>query len=296
MIAKHLDRKDLKALRLVNHEFYRSFSGYYLQQLVIRVGDKLCATLNKGASSAIDSTTSDVANTLSNGNRVLGDFGDQIRRFALVLELTESQLVSPTITSDDIIEVRPWGMYRWPAPSKPSEDFTLEGMAESLEKSQGLFGFLTHLRQVRELALSCDGGLGYIQSPDVQRHFRLPAIFGDGKGPFEVLHQLDFEKPYALEKIEWMIRHSNLSTAQIDLAHQLLQKKGVSLEELSGEQGVRCPLPDREREHDAIRSTFAERGCCRLRSKTLRLQPDMLTQSQKQFLLQRKYRCKVQSS
>ncbi|KAK7745199.1 hypothetical protein SLS62_009828 [Diatrype stigma] len=286
MIANKLDREDVKSLRVVNLEFYTALSGYFLKQLVIHVDSELCATLNTGASSAIDSTTSGVAKRLIDSGRLLRNFGDQIRRFGLALELTESQLVSPTVPSDEVIEVRPWGMYRWPAPTKSAEKTTLGAITDSLDNSEGLSGILAHLGQVQELGLSCEGGLGYIRGPDVTVPSRLPAVFGDGKTVSEVPRQLDFDRPYVLEKLDQMIRRSNLSQAESELAKEFLRQGGMSLEELSDEQRVRCLLPVREREKEVSRDIKPSRLCCQARFKTLRLQPDMLTQSQKLFLFE----------
>lgn len=295
LIANKLDREEIKVLRLVNREFYKKLTGYFLQQLVIHVDCDLCATLDTGARAAIASAAVDVNNPTDSG-RVLSNFGDRIQRFALALELKESQLVSPPIPVDEEIVVQPWGMYRWPADPKPEESKTgLTTMADSLENSRGLFGILAHLHQVKELGLSCEAGLGYLRGPDMTTPTRLPAIFaGANGGIWEAPQNLDVDKSYQLEKLEQTVRNANLGKPIQESINELLGREGISLHELARQCVTRCPLPERERTQYPTRS-MQGRACCTARARTLRVQPDMLNQAQKHFLLQRKYRSEWKS-
>ncbi len=292
LIAEYLDRSDVRSLRLVGREFYRNLSGYYLRQLVVQVGPDLCATLGTGTSREIGASPIDLTNRLVDNSYVFRSYGDQIRRFALALEMTEPELASPKVPDDEVICVRQWGVYRWPAEPKSSKKSHLQAAAEALEKSKGLFRILSHLEQVQELALSCEGGLGYLQGPDITTPPRRPIIFGDESRieTSEAPYQVDFETAYAYDKLEQMVRNADISTEPIhELAAKLIKREGVTLQEFGGEDRARCPLPACRRDYKRLRCSTPSRECCKKRADTLRLQPDMLTQYQKLFLSQRKY-------
>ncbi|RYP50066.1 hypothetical protein DL768_004352 [Monosporascus sp. mg162] len=286
-IAEYIDRKDVQALRLVNRECYRCLSGYYLRQLVVHVGPNLCATLDSGLPQQIDSAAVDVTNRLVDTSYVFSSFGDQIRRFALALELSEPELATPKVYSDLALYVRPWGVYRWPVEAPLSTQSTLQRITESLERSKGMFRILSHLGNVRELALSCEGGLGYLQGPDVTTPPHRPVIFGDKNGGHisEGSYMLDFDTPYSHEALASLVSNTTVPAASIPgLVNELLKREGISLEKLAGEERRRCPLPDSRPR--SIRPSIPLLDCCKERAKTLRLQPDMLTRNQKIFLSQ----------
>ena len=279
-------------MRLVNTEFYRCLSGYYLRQLVIHVGPDLCAALNTGLTTR-NARIADVAHRLVEDSNALRYFGDQVTRFALALELREYELASPKVQGDEVLEVRPWGLYRWPRGSLPSEQTPLQMVTERLENSEDLFPIIHHLKNVQELALSCEGGLGYLQGPDLSTPPRRPIIFGaeNDARAFEPPYKLDFQKPLEQEAIEQLLHDAQFPAELVPkFTEGILKEEGINLEQIYIKSRSRCPLPAGR---TAKRPTKPGESCCGSRMRTLRLQPDMLTKDQKRFLLQRKYHCRL---
>lgn len=274
-------------MRLVNWEFYKSVSGYFLRQLVVHVGPDLCTSLDAGLLPAQDSPTVDVTQRLVSD--VFRVYGDRITRFALALELREYDLASPKVHDDQVLEVRPWGFYRWPRWELPTENTTLQKMKESLENCEGLFQIISRLTNVRELALSCNGGLGYLQGPDLSTPPRRPIVFGaeNGTTSFEPRYRLHFNKTLEEETLEKMLRDADVPDELIEvLTKGILEQEGLSPKMINSKGRSRCPLPNGR---NGFRPANPGAMCCLERMKRLRLQPDILTRNQKKFLLHRKY-------
>lgn len=287
LIAENLGRQDVKSMRLVNWEFYQSLAGYYLRQLVVHVGPDLCTTLDAGLASIHDSPTVDVTRNLVSD--VFRAYGDHITRFALALELREHELASPKVDDDEVLVVRPWGFYRWPRSEPSTEKTMLQNVKESLENCKGLFQIISHLTRARELALSCNAGLGYLQGPDLSTPPRRPAIFGaenDARN-LEPPYQLDFDKTLEEETVEKMLRDADVPEELVPIiAEGILEQEGWHPKTVNSKGRSRCPLPNGRTGSRAVNPI---RDCCIRRRRRLRLQPDMLTKNQKKFLLQRKY-------
>ncbi|KAI0006951.1 hypothetical protein F4779DRAFT_540604 [Xylariaceae sp. FL0662B] len=293
LIAQSLEsRKDLQNMRLVNREFYSKLANYYFRHLVVHLGPELFPTkLDTGLPLQLESPALDVTDRLIDNAYIFRNFGTEIRHFALALELDECDLATPNVPDLEVLEVRPWGMYRWPIqPHIPQE--AIEKVTQSLERSQGIFRMLSHLTQVQELALSCDGGLGYLHGPDINPLSppRRPAIFGDPNSTRDTedapIPTLDFTISYKYEMLERMMRSAKIATRHIPTKiAQLTKIEGITLEQLGHEERHRCPLPISRPRNAPLRPTVTKCEYCKERSKTLRLQPDQLTGAQKRFLL-----------
>lgn len=208
MIARYLDRDDIKAMRLVNREFNMKLVIYFLRQVVIHLGPELGTKLGTGVTLQDGPTKIDLTSRLLD-SEVFRSFGPDISRFGLSLELDESELATPKIEDWEEINVRHWGIYRWPTRSdaRTSGSSSLEEITKSLENYRGILRLVSRVKNIRELALSCEGGLGYLQGPDInplQPPGRHP-IFGDPNAVRETQdtsHQTSFDKPYKLETLE----------------------------------------------------------------------------------------------
>ncbi|KAI1771829.1 hypothetical protein F4818DRAFT_454332 [Hypoxylon cercidicola] len=284
MVAQYLPHEDQKALRLVNREFNSKIIGYFYRQLVIHLGPELNATLDAGLrphgrSTAIN-TTDRVWDT-----QVFQDLGLGIRRLGFALDLSEQELASPNVPDLEDFQVASWGIYRWPCPidDDPSNSL-LQKITRSLEGLQGIFRILSTVKNVQELALSCEGGLGYLQGPDINPHQPQgpPAVFGNAdtvRGTPLSSPQIYFQTPYRLEKL-----HRKLAAAGIDpekfpaMIDTLLQNEHITMAEFLNDNRKRPPLPAIRQRDGVARPLPIHNG--------IRLQPDALTEAQARFLYQ----------
>ncbi|KAI1079295.1 hypothetical protein F5B20DRAFT_544379 [Whalleya microplaca] len=291
-IAQFLgSREDVQTMRLVNREFYSKLAGYYFRNLVVHLGPELIpTTLDTGLPLQVESPVLDVTNaadSLADSTFIFRTFGPEIRRFGLALELNESDLATPNVPDFENLETRPWGMYRWPSPLCVAQSLT-DKITQSLEGSEGIFRILSHLSGVQELALSCEGGLGYLQGPDINplSPSRRTAIFGDpnivrddGNTPNP---PLDFDVSYKYEMLTRRMHSAGVDHDQIPAAiDTIMSTEHITREQLDHEDRPRCPPPGTV----LLRTVPTTCKTCNSRSRTLRLQPDMLTESQKRFLL-----------
>ncbi|KAI5867154.1 hypothetical protein GGS23DRAFT_163601 [Durotheca rogersii] len=280
-------RQDLNALCLVNKEFNAKLGCCLFQRLVIHVGPGLCAKVDAGLPYRTGLNSVDVTDYLSDTN-IFRNFGSDIRRFGLALELDERDLASPSTGDMEAVEISHWGVYRWPDPSCDSRARShLACITKSLERSQGVFRLLSGVRQIQELALSCEGGLGYLQGPDINR--LLPptrfTIFGDPNlalATEDDSYQIEFDKSYRHEMVERKLAVAGVDPTLIPgLIDQLVANERTTLEGFSRERRRRPLLPG-----------GVDGRNCRVTARPqryyeiYRLQPDLLTDTQKRFLYQ----------
>ncbi|CAJ2507941.1 Uu.00g091270.m01.CDS01 [Anthostomella pinea] len=286
LIAVHLDdRSDVQNMRLVSREFNAKLAADFFRNLVVHFGRDLYTTLDIAPSPSVRSSSVDITNRLMETTTIFDVFGTTIRRFGLALELTDEDLAASNDDDPLVLHKRPWGMYRWPRTASPS---LLQKIAVSLEDSTGVCRILRRLSRVQELALSCDGGLGYLRGPDTNRLAlsQKPAVFGDpnlNPGHQSAPPRLDSDGPSQYERLQQsMLAHGIAPDSVLAEIQKLLKNEGKTLEDLASEGRQRCPLP---RDRPGRRGLVRECDCCKARSKTLRLQPDMLTAAQRQMLL-----------
>ncbi|KAI2609293.1 hypothetical protein GGR54DRAFT_384176 [Hypoxylon sp. NC1633] len=285
MIAELMpDRKDIGAMRLVNREFNSKLICYFSQQLVIHIGSELTPRVGSGLTSPGDSAFVDVTDHVLN-SAIFRSFGPSIRRLALVLNLNESDIASPPIAPALQLHVAPWGIYRWPAPLEDDPNSLLERTITSMENPQGIFRMMTIATDVRELALSCEGGLGYLQGPDVNplQPPGPPPIFGDGsvvRATDDLALKVRHKKPYMQEVMERQLAAARVdpSVSVVEMLDQLVSTEGSTLQELTREERQRAALPMSRYESRKIRPP--------VRNDKIRLQPDQLTETQRRFLHQ----------
>ncbi|KAI1371529.1 hypothetical protein F4677DRAFT_457119 [Hypoxylon crocopeplum] len=282
MIARHLpSRKDVQNLRLVNREFNEKLMHYFCQQIVVHLGPELTAKLDTGLQSHARAAAIDVTDQLLDSN-ILRNFGPDIQRFGLALELDESELASPSTGDMEEICVRFWGIYRWPIhPDDYHPNSLLEKVTLSLER---VFRLVTSVNNIREFALSCEGGLGYLQGPDINRWQPpgQPAVFGDPnavRDTPDTSYQVEYDRPYWSE-----VLGRNLVIAGIDPAHisekidEIVREERTTLEKLAHEERSRALLPESRHADETTRPLIV--------NDKIRLQPDQLTDTQRRFLFQ----------
>ncbi|KAI5924633.1 hypothetical protein F4810DRAFT_709216 [Camillea tinctor] len=289
LIARFLgNREDIQAMRGVNHEFNSKLASYYFRHLVVHFGPKLITTLDTGLSLQVNSPSIDITDHLVGSNSIFDNFGHEIKRFALAMELSEADLATPNIDDSHVLEVRPWGIYRWPNQSSQPPSL-MKKITESLENSKGMFRILSCLREVQELGLSCEGRLGYLCGPDISllNPCQPLTVFGNSNtlvNNRSLLPTLDFHKSYPYEMLERMMYTANVPSKSVaEKIDQLLGMEGITKEQLACEERQRCPLPENRRGSRPLSSPC---DYCKERSRTLRLQPDLLTDSQKRLLVQ----------
>ncbi|ROW15491.1 hypothetical protein VPNG_02237 [Cytospora leucostoma] len=211
LIIEHLDRRDIKAMRLVNHEFDSKIADRFFRYVVVPFRpefEALYGTLNINSGVVVDKhkfglllkkkpenkfTPEDGHNDpgearpglredeslLSDGYRVFEQFGpSHIKKFALALELDEKDLACPPVKLNQQIIPAPWGLYRWPIMDyqRFSQLEGLEKMADETQHMKKAFHFLS---RAVEIGISCDAGLGYLQGPDSNHLCRRlqPSVF-----------------------------------------------------------------------------------------------------------------------
>ncbi|KAI3398664.1 hypothetical protein diail_8851 [Diaporthe ilicicola] len=220
MIIRHLNRKDVQAMRLVSHEFDSKLADSFFRNVVVPFRpefEALYGTLNIDLGVPLDkqnyglilkmradesAATEDDGDSqtraspipkgdeslLSDGYRVFEQFGPtHIKKFALALELNEADLACPPVKLNQEIVPAPWGLYRWPIMDY-QRYAQLEGIEKLADETQHMKRAFRFLRVVSEIGISCDAGLGYLQGPDtnplcrrVQPSVFRPTIYGDAE-------------------------------------------------------------------------------------------------------------------
>ncbi|KAI1648591.1 uncharacterized protein F4817DRAFT_314554 [Daldinia loculata] len=282
LIVEYLPKRaTLETLRLVNREFYTKLQYQFFQHLVINVG-LMFDTSPDGP------TADDITEYIMKSN-LLNHAAPFVCRIGLALEMTEQEIASPEIDEEDEIEIREWGVYRWPVvPGSRRSESRLEKITNSLERSKGIYHVLSMVKQIHEFALSCDGGLGYLQGPDLSL-FQPPGpqpIFGEPNQIRAVADnslpslQVSFKRPYKLETIEKRLAAKGLPDNVIsDTMKRLLETEGISMKEFTHEDRTRAPLPvSRYGEEKVTRSPSSP--------SDYRLLPDQLTETQARFIFQ----------
>ncbi|KAI1133855.1 hypothetical protein F5Y05DRAFT_417840 [Hypoxylon sp. FL0543] len=282
MIGRHLpNRNDIKSMRLVNREFNTKLVRLFVERIVIRMSQELSFQKDSTLAPQDGLPFIDVVMDVL-GSDLFRSFGGDIRRLGLALELEEYELATPITGDLEDIRFAAFGIYRWARPVD-GPDSVLGRLTASLE-SQGIFRLLTGANQVRELALSCDACLGYLQGPDVNP-LQPPgraAVFGDSyqartANPKSLV--VEFDKPYKLELLEQKLAAAGVSSPDMPrMIAQLCDNENVSLSQLTHEERrASCPQGSRQ---------DADLGEESKESSKIRLQPRCLTDVQKRFLFQ----------
>ncbi|KAF2797140.1 hypothetical protein K505DRAFT_358652 [Melanomma pulvis-pyrius CBS 109.77] len=194
-IANHLNRDDIKSMRLVCREFDRHLSQVLFNTVVVPFNTEIYGMLGqdqepdfKGKKKVWiepkgltwkNANGDEIYN--GHGLDVFKGFGKHILRFGMSFEVNEDSLANPPEKSLTECHQSFWGSYNWPYEEyRRFEDVArLESAADETPKMKVAFSELT---RVRELALSIDSGLGWLNGPDRSIRARImprpPEVFG----------------------------------------------------------------------------------------------------------------------
>jgi hypothetical protein len=198
LIAEHLNRDDIKALRLVSRELNNYISQVIFQTVVVPFNTEIYGMLGqepkpdlKGKKRARierpgyswkNANGDEVYN--GHGLDVFRGFGGHIRKFGMSFEVTEESLSTPPIKSLTEKKASFWGDYDWPFEEYRRFD-AVAGLETAADETPRMKIAFSELKRVKELALSIDSGLGWLNGPDRSIRARVlqrpPRVFGTNK-------------------------------------------------------------------------------------------------------------------
>ncbi|CAN9118833.1 unnamed protein product [Alternaria alternata] len=198
LIAEHLDRDDIKALRLVSRELNQYVSQVIFQTVVVPFNTEIYGMLGqetkpdlKGKKRArIDKPSYSWKN--ANGDEVYNGhgldvfrgFGGHIRKFGMSFEVSEDSLSMPPVKSLTERKTSFWGSYDWPY-EQYRRFAAVAGLETAADETPRMKTAFSELTKVKELALSLDSGLGWLNGPDRSIRARVlhrpPQVFGTTK-------------------------------------------------------------------------------------------------------------------
>lgn len=264
----------------MNTEFSRKLFYYAFEQLVFAFGPDLASELKPSPQLPIHLTPVHLADYLPY-SRPFDDPNLEPLRIGLALDFDEQELAYPDVEDTLEIFVTPKSTYR--APRQNQYNYHLEKMTKLLEEPREILGILPSIERVREMALSCGGGLGYLQGPDVNRFqgpTPRPAVFGDPNAArriFDSPSQSRFQIPYKLE-----MAHRELAAKGVDPKEfpmriaQLVKHEDTRMEDFLYERRISPPLPESRLSLDF--GPYAD--------GTFQLEPGAFTDAQARFLFQ----------
>src|SRR5215469_1946006 len=183
-IMSYLSRDDIKAMRLTCKEFEHHVSHALFENVVVpfntEIYGMLQATQNtkvdvkgKGKAKSGDANSTGLSWQNANdddiytghGINVFKGFGPHIKKYGMSFEVSEESLANPPLKGTREAHQTYWGEYDWPYQEYQRFDEVagLETAADETFKMKTAFSFL---KEVKELALSIDSGLGYLHGPD----------------------------------------------------------------------------------------------------------------------------------
>ncbi|KAF3034752.1 hypothetical protein E8E11_002198 [Didymella keratinophila] len=194
-IIKHLDRDDVKSLRLVSRELNNYTSQAAFKTVVVPFNTEIYGMLEqeakpdrKGKKRAKISRPgywwkNANGNEVYNGHGldVFRGFGKHILRYGMSFEMNEDSLSAPPSKSTTEQKTSFWGNYDWPFEEYRRFD-AVAGLESAADETPRMKTAFSELTKVKELALSVDSGLGWLNGPDRSIRARIlqtpPRIFG----------------------------------------------------------------------------------------------------------------------
>ncbi|KAI8932652.1 hypothetical protein NX059_010148 [Plenodomus lindquistii] len=198
IIADHLNRDDIQALRLVSRELNYFVSQVIFKTVVVPFNTEIYGMLGpepkpdfKGKKRArIDNPGYSWKNASGDevynghGLDVFRGFGKHIRRYGMSFEVNEETLAAPPEKTMTESKTTFWGRYDWPFEEYRRFD-AVAGLETAADETPRMKTAFSELTNVRELALSVDSGLGWLNGPDRSIRARVlrrpPTVFGTGK-------------------------------------------------------------------------------------------------------------------
>ena len=191
IIARHLPRRSIQNMRLVNHDFERKVSCSLFHTVVVPFRDQIYGLITQNDkdlySAAVDikgerkAFPSETEKAVHDGIKTFEAWGRHIKRFAMAFEVEESTLESPPFKVKYETHETCWGHYKWPHPHYNRFEFC-EGLEKKADEFRCMSAALSKLTAVAELALSIDSGLGWLVGSDLSDRANMlrekPRIFG----------------------------------------------------------------------------------------------------------------------
>jgi len=182
LIISYLSRSNVQSMRLVNKEFEKKVAHDLFQTVVVPFSPEIYGISEEPSngsrqakSNSRDILQGNAAVRLQDkGMRIFEGFGEHIHRFGMSFEFDYQLLTKPPIKSDQEAITTFWGIYRWPF-KKYNRYVQLEGLEETADETRTMAKALRFIRNSKELALSIDGGLGWLAGPDINAKIH-PAI------------------------------------------------------------------------------------------------------------------------
>jgi hypothetical protein len=197
-IAGYLNRDDIKSLRMVSRELNQYISQVIFKTVVVPFNTEIYGMLGHGQKpdlkgkkrAKIDNPEYSWEN--ANGDEVYNGhgldvfrgFGRHILRYGMSFEVNEDSLAQPPTKSLTEQKTSFWGNYDWPFEEYRRFD-AVAGLETAADETPRMKIAFSELTRVKELALSVDSGLGWLNGPDksirariLQRH---PKVFGTRK-------------------------------------------------------------------------------------------------------------------
>ncbi|RMZ73065.1 f-box domain-containing [Pyrenophora seminiperda CCB06] len=198
LIAQHLNRDDIKALRLVSRELNHNVSQVIFQTVVVPFNTEIYGMLAQDANPDLkgksrarfgnpgyywkNANGDEVYN--GHGLDVFHGFGRHIRKFGMSFQVGEDSLSMPPVKSLTEKKTSFWGTYDWPFDEYRRFD-AVAGLETAADKTPRMTVAFSELTNVKELALSIDSGLGWLSGPDKSIRARIlqkpPSVFGTSK-------------------------------------------------------------------------------------------------------------------
>ena len=216
-IARYCSHDTLKKMRLVNRDFENKLSNRVFGTSVVpfNLGIYGMMVHDSPAKGEVDteskgkagkSSQNFSAKEVDDGMKIFKAWGNNVRKFAMAFEVDEEQLCNHPKKGKYEHHTTFWGPYKWPHPFYSRYE-VVEGLEKKADEFSCMSLALSYLKEVRELGLSLDSGLGWIAGPDMSDRARLfqekPRIFGHSH-PF---HDLDAKKEWASKLHELGLHH-----------------------------------------------------------------------------------------
>lgn len=179
LIASYLDRDDIKSMRLVSKELNHYTSEVLFKTVVVPFNTEIYGMLGNEANSYIKGKNKvgngvpsyvwnskeddDVYN--GHGLDVFRGFGRHILRYGMSFEINEDAWANAPEKCLTQKHKSFWGTYNWPFEEYRRFD-VVAGLETTADETPRMTIAFSELSKVKELALSIDSGLGWLNGPD----------------------------------------------------------------------------------------------------------------------------------
>ena len=194
-IIEHINRDDIKSLRLVSRELNDYTSQAAFKTVVVPFNTEIYGMLGQGTKpdrkgkKRAKISRPEYCWKNANGDEVYNGhgldvfrgFGRHILRYGMSFEVNEDALSSPPLKSVTEQKTSFWGNYEWPFEEYRRFD-AVAGLESAADETPRMKIAFSELLRVKELALSVDSGLGWLNGPDRSIRAQIlqtsPSIFG----------------------------------------------------------------------------------------------------------------------